>query len=831
MELRKSYGNIYYDSYKGVVHLWEFVNGKRFLKKVKHELEYYVKDVSGKSLIHDPFGVPVIRQVAQSMSVLKDERFNGPTLYESDIDQDTKFLHKTYEGDNDIRPLIEDYQTAFLDIEIQVEEEFPEQSKALYPINLITVYMSKFGEFYTFGLENYYGKTDCRYVKCSDEVDLLTRFVKFFNRCKVDIITGWNVRFDIDSIVNRITRLGLNIYLSPLKFNRKSLMTWKKERNAEFHNDTMGDYLGEDWELPGISVLDYMEFFKDPKFMQKRFDSYSLQNIGMEILGRGKMEFEGSFNELYRKEWDKFVDYNIEDVKLVLDIDKKMKFVELAINLSHKSLVPIEKVFSAVAVTEGQLLIYFHERNMVMNDRPKKKNVFKIDGGFTKAYPGYYENGISIDAESLYPKMIISWGVSPENLVMNPSVDEIPHLQETPLSESHGIYFKKQSGFLCELTAKNFQERKEFKSLKLKYEAEGNDELAKYYDTQQNIRKTFLNSIYGCCCNDGFHYFNPNLAISITLGGQSIIKNMEKELIRIFDTEYFESKGLPSRKNKNRIILMDTDSVFINFDDVRKEVYKHLPSPQWGFEFMEKDLKRIVDGISQDYFKSFGSTGEVNFKIEKVINQIVVFAKKNYACKVAANEGVVYNPPKTSITGYASKKSDRPKWCRKALEKMLNVFFADPTKMTIVETLKTFKEQFEQLDFDKVAKPQGIRETEKYQGLVDFGSDGMIRFGKSVPFHIKAMFSYNFFMKMLKINRVPASEKTGIKSVYVKPNIFNLDAIGFIGSCPKEISDSFEIDYDKQFEINVINPAQKLFDSMDWGTIDLSETSLDSFLS
>lgn len=826
--MKKSYGNVYFDSYKNIVHLWEFVDGNRFYKKINHQIEYYVKDATGKSTIKDPFGVPVTLQTAQSIYKLKEEREYGNGLFESDIDQETKYLHKAYEKDP-VLPNIQDYQVASLDIEIAVQDEFPEAYEAKFPINLITVHMSKFDEFYTFGTQDYYGKTPCKYIKCDDEKDLLERFCRFFARCKVDIITGWNVGFDIDTIINRIIRNGLSCSLSPLKFHKKSLETWRKEKDMEIHGRDE-NYVGENWGIPGVAVLDYMQFFKDPKFMQKRFDSYSLQNIGMEVVGRGKMEFEGSLNEFYKKEWDKFVDYNIEDVKLVLDIDKKMKFLELALNLSHNSLIPIEKVFSAVAVTEGQLLIYFHERNMVMNDRPKKRTNFKIDGGFTKAYPGYYENGISIDAESLYPRMIISWGVSPENLVMNPAPEMIPSLQRTPLSETHGIYFKKTPGFLCDITAKNFEERKKLKDLKLLHESKGELELAKYYDTQQNIRKTFLNSIYGCCCNDGFHYFNPNLAISITLGGQNIIKHMEKEIIRHFDDTYFQSLGIPSEKNPKRIILMDTDSVFINFDDVRKKVYSHLKSPEWGFEFMEKVLKPVIDQISRDYFASFGSTGQVNFKIEKIINQVVVFAKKNYACKVAANEGVVYNPPKTTITGFASKKSDRPKLCRKMLGEIIEKFFDDPTKEAVLDNLKTCKVVFDSKGFDSVAKPQGITDLQKYSGLVDYEANGMIHFGKGVPFHIKSAYSYNHLIKLLKVNRVPASEQTGVKSVWVKPNIFGVDAVGFVGSCPKEISDNFEVDYERQFEVNMINPIQKLFDVMDWGEVNLSFTSLDNFL-
>ena len=47
-----------------------------------------------------------------------------------------------------------------------------------------------------------------RYIQCENELDLVKKFLHFWNKTQPDIITGWNIQFfDIPYLCNRISRL------------------------------------------------------------------------------------------------------------------------------------------------------------------------------------------------------------------------------------------------------------------------------------------------------------------------------------------------------------------------------------------------------------------------------------------------------------------------------------------------------------------------------------------------------------------------------------------------------------------------------------------------
>ncbi len=56
---------------------------------------------------------------------------------------------------------------------------------------------------------------------------------------------------------------------------------------------------------------------------------YRLDFIGEVEVGMKKVEYEGTLNDLYRNDIDKFVEYNVRDVKIVVALDEKLKMIEL----------------------------------------------------------------------------------------------------------------------------------------------------------------------------------------------------------------------------------------------------------------------------------------------------------------------------------------------------------------------------------------------------------------------------------------------------------------------------------------------------------------------
>lgn len=817
-----SFNRIYYDAYKKKIYLWETVDGKRYSDVVDNVFEYYVADEKDESDIKDIFGRKVVRKHTRDVQSIRMLKESGQFCCESDIPQDVKFLHKRYEG-KELKPDIKDFNIAYLDIEIEVEDEFPHANLAKYPINLITIILSKTGKSYTFGLGRpYTGEKQINY-KCYDsEKEMLEGFIAFFNKAKVDVITGWNISgqngFDIPYIINRCNRLDVKGCLSPIgKY-------WQNQRTME-------------WSIPGIAIMDYMQFYMDPKFYQTKLESYSLDYVCNLELKKGKLQYEGSINELYKNDWNKFVDYNIEDTSLVKELDDLKKFLELAIHLSHNSMIPLDRVFSAVSVIEGQILTYLHEKNMVMPDRNEGLFREELPGAYVESQMGYYEDVISYDFESLYPNMMLHYNISPETLVVFPENKD--NLIKTPLSEEFGIYYKPEKGLLTEIVEKNFKERKQFKELKLKYGKEGNKELEAYYDSQQSIRKVFLNSIYGVLSNEWFHFYNINTAKTVTLSGQHLIKHVRDKINSYFNDYFYKNpKYFPvvdekNRGNRNRIVNLDTDSLFIAFEDIKKKIAPEKDLLTWANEFNDEFLTPLFNKLLDKYFEKFGVKNQIKFKIEKICTQMVMLGNRGkiYANKMVSDEGKVFNKPTLKVSGFAVKRSTTPSYCRDKLKVMLEELFFEPKKDYMIKKIREVHQEFKNMPIEEISSNKKINNYEKYaphstQNYVERG----ITLEPKTPIHNRAGMVYNVFITKYKLPLQPIKSDSKIKYIYVRTdNEFKTDVIGYIGKCPEQIKSKFKVDYDRQFQLAFVQPMQSVFDAMKWGTIDIETENINNF--
>lgn len=68
----------------------------------------------------------------------------------------------------------------------------------------------------------------------------------------------------------------------------------------------------------------------------------------------------------------------------------------------------------------------------------------------------------------------------------------------------------------------------------------------------------------------------------------------------------------------------------------------------------------------------------------------------------------------------------------------------------------------------------------------------------------------------------PIMSGAKVKWVYLKNNPFNLEGIAFKGyEDPKQIMDFIEkyIDYNKNFESNLLKKLQAFYDALSWGTL------------
>ena len=86
------------------------------------------------------------------------------------------------------------------------------------------------------------------------------------------------------------------------------------------------------------------------------------------------MEYQGSLDELKRTNIIKFIEYNLHDVILIVQLDAKLQFIELAMSICHVCHVEYEAFATSSKFLEGAMLTYLRRKHLVA---PNK--VFEVD--------------------------------------------------------------------------------------------------------------------------------------------------------------------------------------------------------------------------------------------------------------------------------------------------------------------------------------------------------------------------------------------------------------------------------------------------------------------
>jgi DNA polymerase elongation subunit (family B) len=237
-------------------------------------------------------------------------------------------------------------------------------------------------------------------------------FETFFDLIEdADVLTGWNSEgYDIPYCVNRVTRI-----MSKNDTRRFCLLgQLPKPRTYERFGKEEQTY-----DLIGRIHMDYLQLYK--KYNYESRHSYSLDAIGEYELGERKTQYEGSLDQLYNKDFRKFVEYNRQDTMLVFKIHDKLKFLDLANALAHENTVLLPTVMGSVAMIEMAIYNEAHERGFIVPDK-KRKDHYGDEQQAAGAYVAVPKKGIhewvgAVDINSLYPSAIRALNMAPETIV------------------------------------------------------------------------------------------------------------------------------------------------------------------------------------------------------------------------------------------------------------------------------------------------------------------------------------------------------------------------------------------------------------------------------
>lgn len=365
---------------------------------------------------------------------------------------------------------------ANIDIETAKENGYGTVENPSEEITAITV--KAHGRFYVFGCGVYENnREDVKYIKSRSEADMLGKFLDFWEGLAPDVVTGWNVQFyDIPYMVNRISRV-----LSDKDSRRLSPWGYLSTRNANYKGK-----MHPVVELVGISTLDYIELYR--KFQPKQ-ESEKLNYVAYVELGEKKLDYSeyGDLHDLYKKNYQKFIDYNIKDVDLVDKLEQKLKLIDMSITLAFDAKVNFVDVFAQVRMWDAITFDALKKKNVVVPQVKESHKDEQYAGGYVKEIrPGMYDWVLSFDLNSLYPMLIEQNNISPEMLqpdkflsgtfkknsdgsydvskMLNKQID-LSFLKEYNISmAANGHCFSNErQGFIPEILHRMYEDRKAYK--------------------------------------------------------------------------------------------------------------------------------------------------------------------------------------------------------------------------------------------------------------------------------------------------------------------------------------------------------------------------------
>jgi DNA polymerase elongation subunit (family B) len=836
------YQNCYYQREKNLVHIWDDKKGYFNFPYTRYA---YEKATNG------PFTTLYGDKVSKIYKFTKDD----PNLFESDVPETTRVLVDTY-TDSDLPS--EGHVVLTYDIECEMESGLPDPEKAENELTSIALHDSATNQYWVLVMdkkgEMLEKKTDKAIVlPFRTEEDMLMKYLELYEMINPSIVTGWNIDyFDTPMLYNRINRL-----LGKRHANRLSPIGecfWSPYRKRYF--------------MAGVSYLDYLSLYKN--FTYSELDSYRLDSIAQKELGRGKIEYDGNLDILFREDIEKFIEYNLVDVELVVEFDRKLQFIDTARGICHAGHVPYEDFVYSSKYLEGALLCYLKRKNIVAPNKPadrrermealKENKEEKFIGAYVKApIVGKYDWIYDLDLTSLYPSIIMSINISPETKMGKienwDAQDYIKEKRESWIINgdtitqenlkkfferskfsvaSNGVLYRTDKvGCIPDILDLWFSQRVEFRKLEKQYGESGDKEKYAFYKKRQLVQKILLNSLYGVLGLPAFRFYDVDNATAVTTTGQTVIKSTAD----MANIKYNKELGTPDADSN---IYIDTDSVFFSATPLLDHRI-----PNWK----ENDQQTIagfvndIAGEMQDYLNNFYDIlGKKVFNIDKHRFEIkkeyvskagIWIAKKRYAQWIISDNGVPVD--KLDVKGLDVVRSSYPAAFRKFMSEVLIEILRGDTEEQLTNKVHDFKKNLPNMDVVKIAKAGAVKNLSKYMPKKK-DQTAMFQFLSATPAHVKASIAYNQLLKHFGVQNQyePLKDGDKIKWVYLKQNPYGLDGVAMNGyNDPPQIMEliSTYIDHDKIFERELLKKLEDFYGALNWGEVLSSTKTAEKFFS
>ncbi|MFC6836205.1 DNA-directed DNA polymerase [Halomarina ordinaria] len=620
------------------------------------------------------------------------------------------------------------------------------------------------------------------------EEAMLASFVDYIDETDPDVLTGWNFAdFDAPYLLDRLEVLGGEGDLDPNRLSRVDEV-WRS-----------------DWQGPNVKgrvVFDLLYAYKRIKISE--LDSYRLDAVGEAELGVGKERYPGSIGDLWEEDPGRLLEYNLRDVELCVELDRKQNIVPFWKEVASFVGCKLEDATTPGDAVDLYILHKVHGDFAL----PSKGSVDSEEyegGAVFDPITGVRENVSVLDLKSLYPMCMVTINASVETKVDPETYDGDTYVAP------NGTHFRQEpAGIIREMVDELLEERERKKASRNEH-APGSDAY-ETFDRQQGAVKVIMNSLYGVLGWDRFRLYDKEMGAAVTATGRRVIE---------FTEQVANEMG-------QEVAYGDTDSVMLELGNVSKD-----EAIDESFT-IEETINASYDEFARDELNAEEHRFQIEF--EKLYRRFFQAGKKKrYAGHIVWKEG--QDVDDIDITGFEYKRSDIAPVTKEVQKRVIELIvtsegegYREEVKEYVHDVIQDFKRGEEgNLSVEDVGIPGGIGKRldnydtdtahvrgAKYANLL-LGTN-FARGSKPKRLYLESVHN-DFYDRVERELGIDARSDALYREFRRKEDVI---CVEYADQVPEE----FEVDWDVMLEKTLRGPIERILDAIgvSWDEVESGQT-------
>ncbi|MGB9963554.1 DNA-directed DNA polymerase [Halobacterium hubeiense] len=617
-------------------------------------------------------------------------------------------------------------------------------------------------------------------------------FLDYLAETDPDVLTGWNFDdFDAPYYIDRLDELD--------PYTDRDLDSDRLSRVEEVWTSGWGGP-----NVKGRVVFDLLYGYQ--RMQRSELDSYRLDAVGEKELDAGKERYTGDIGDLWEDDPERLLEYNVRDVELCVEIDRKQNIVPFWKEVAEFVGCKLEDATTPGDAVDLYILHKAHGR-FVLPSKGQQESEDYEGGAVFDPITGVRENVTVLDLKSLYPMCMVTTNASPET-----KVDPEAYDGET-YRAPNGTHFRKEpDGIIREIIDETLAEREQKKAARNEHDPDS--EAYDRYDRQQAAVKVIMNSLYGVLGWERFRLYDKEMGAAVTATGREVISFTEEAANEI----------------GHEVAYGDTDSVMLELGpDLSKEA-----AIEASF-----DIEEHINGAYDEFASEELNADEHRFEIEfeKLYRRFFQAGKKKrYAGHIVWKEGKDVDD--IDITGFEYQRSDIAPITKRVQRRVIELVVKEGDVDAVEEYVHDVIEEFQEgdVDVDDIGIPGGIGKR-----LDNYDTDtAQVRGAKYANLLLDTNFQRGSKPKRVYLRKVHPdffreleAENPDLRDdpLYVE---FKTDHDVICYEYADQIPEEFEIDYDVMLEKTLKGPIERILEALDvsWDEVKSgqTQTGLGSFM-